>query len=169
MCLKESWPAELLLKGAKSGIEALDVSDLKRYVVLCGEADHFVCLGEGPRDGLLYQNVNSSRQAGAGRFVMIDCRGRDAYRLDLVEDLTIVTDIANAKLVSDRAASRFVCIADGDQFTSFERGHEPRVFAPEVAYANDGCPDLVYHRFVSALILPEFLFESSVFVSLTAI
>jgi len=79
------------------GIEALRVADREFQVLLLGESDQLVGLGELHRDGLLEEHVLARREAVARDRVVRGFRGgRDVHGLDLtvVEQPAIVGDRA---------------------------------------------------------------------------
>ena len=57
-------------EGGNGGIEALEVTDLDEALMLIGEADEGICLGEGGSDGLFDEHVQAGVQK-ASRYVVV--------------------------------------------------------------------------------------------------
>ncbi len=63
---EEHWPAEILLHGKNSGVEAFQMSRLEDASVTIRKRDHLIGLGEGCRQWLLHQAVNAGREQLGG-------------------------------------------------------------------------------------------------------
>src|SRR6185503_16907566 len=91
------------------------MSDLQERPTFSRRGNHFVSFGQGARNWLFHQDMDSGRQQATGYFAMRNSRNCQANGLDLANELAPVSRPLNSSFRSYCAGSLLIDIANGDK------------------------------------------------------